>query len=93
MPAPKPCATFAANDFSAKNRQFFAEKLSSANEPHAAFMADYNELAAAFHQMKAARLDLTHKTVAPDFAFDPSNVTSHNTALGDGLGAEYRGNP
>jgi hypothetical protein len=93
MPAPKPCATFADNDFSAKNRQFFVEKLRSANEPHAAFMADNDELAAAFQQMKAARLDLTHKAVAPDFAFDPPNVTSHNTALSHGLGAEYRGNP
>jgi uncharacterized protein (UPF0264 family) len=51
-------------------------------------VADHDELAAAFHQMKTASANLGDKVQAANLALDIAHRTANDTATHHGLGAE-----
>jgi len=56
-------------------------------------IADHNELAATFQQMKTACFDLLDKPAAANFMFNPSDRAPDNSTSGNGFGGKDLINP
>jgi hypothetical protein len=60
---------------------------------HLAFVADHDELAAAFDKVKSPAADLLHKGLTPDLAFHIAHGTTYHATACCGLGVEHRRGP